>query len=199
MIRSALLAALLLAAPAAAERGVVPVGPREGNPPAASYPQDGAFVYSPDPACPTVGRTLPDLPKALCMRAKALEYLIREVAERRVIPGPGFTACQSWADFAFPTCVDWAIRLRTPEIRWGMSPVYLTGHIGGVPWTGCVAGVSYPTFIRVSLADESRIYRLASWETANGIVVYWLDLRESGDGPIVSAATNYAAQACGVQ
>ncbi len=213
MIRSLLLAALLVASFAAAERGVepdmgpfrdgqlvtVPTGPRTPpSEPGSSYPQDGAFVYREDARCTTGNRAMPNLATALCMRNKALEYLIREVSERRVIPGPAFVACNSWAPYAFPACVDWWVRLHTPEIRFALSPVYVEGHIGGVPYVGCAAGVSYPTYARVSIADLPRSYRLAAWETANGIVVYWLDLRESGDGPIVSAATNYAATACGI-
>jgi len=196
----AFLVALPLAADARAqgERSVVPVGARPAPPPE-TFPADGAFVYQPDPRCTHlgVGYTLPDLAKSICMRGKAIEYLIAEVGAKRIIPGPAFTQC-NWAwpsDPSWRNCTEYAIRKATPELRFGMSPFWTRGNIGGEPFEGCAAGVAYQTFVRVSLADLPRSYSLSSWETANSILFYLLNL--PGDGPSTAAATAYAAAACG--
>ena len=173
------------------------------TPPPETFPLDGAFVYNADPRCVQygVGLTLPDLQKAVCMRSRALEYLIGEVSAKRLIPGSGFSQCDyAWgSDSSWAACVEYAIRAVTPEIRLGQSPFWTRGNISGQPWEGCAAGVAYPQHIRVSIHDLPRSYRLVSWETANAIVYYLLDLPTAGDGPAVSAATSHAAAACGVQ
>jgi hypothetical protein len=200
MRRFALLA-LLLTVAGCGTAGVsvtsAPVSMIETLAVADSYPLDGVFIYRPDPKCPGRGVIIPDLAMAFCMRAEALNYLIREVAAARVRPGPAWTSCSYPSDPNWKNCVEYAIKAAMPEIRFGQSPRWLTGSIQGVPWTGCAAGVASHTFIRVSLADESRIMRLVAWETSNVLLAHYLDLYASADGPITAAATNYAAQACG--
>ena len=172
----------------------VSVGPHIVGP----YPADGVFVYEQDTRCPGVSDTLPSLSTAICWRAKALEYLIREVAAKRVIPGPAFAAC-NWAysePVSWAACVETQIRNATPELRFARSPVWVEGSISGVPYTGCAAGVAYQPFVRVSLADASRIYPLCAWEASNSILAYTLDKWADADGPITSAATDYARAAC---
>ena len=179
-------------------RGTVPIGSRPTPTPAPTYPLDGVFVYQPDPLCPSVGTTIPDLAKAVCMRSKALEYLAIEVGAKRIIPGPKFIAC-NWAWSSNPawiSCVDYAIRNATPEIRFGMSPFSTRGSIGENEWQGCAAGIAYETYVRISIADLPRSYALAAWEPSNTILVNLLDLRASGDGPIVEAALAYALTKC---
>lgn len=167
------------------------------------YPLDGAFIYQPDPACASngVGVYFPDLITSVCMRTKAAEYLIREVGAKRIIPGAKFKACDwAWSvQTSWQKCVEVELNTKLPEIRFGQSAYFVNGSIEGVPWTGCAAGVAFDKFIRVWLTTEgSRVYKLVSWETSNSELAYVLDLYTSADGPITGAATNYAAQACGV-
>lgn len=172
----------------------VSVGPNLIGP----FPLDGAFVYERDTRCPGVSDTLPSLSVAVCWRGKALEYLIREVAAKRVIPGPAFVVC-NWAysePVSWAACVETQIRNATPEIRFARSPSWVEGSIQGVPYTGCAAGIAYQPYVRVSLADASRIYPLCAWETSNSILAYTLDRYAAADGPITSAATDYARAAC---
>lgn len=165
------------------------------------FPLDGAFVYEPDPVClgSGAGSVLPNLTTAICMRAKAIEYVRKEVQAGRIQPGPRFTACSYFGDPNWPNCIAFALAKVTPEIRFGVTPRYVNGSIGGVPYSGCAAGIAFGKYIRVSIADLPRSYRLVSWETGNALLAYVLDLYTSADGPIVGAATNYAAAACGVQ
>jgi len=165
------------------------------------FPLDGAFVYEADPVCldSGVGSILPNLTTAICMRAKAIEYIRKEVQAGRIQPGPRFTACTYFGDPNWPNCVAFALAKITPEIRFGVTPKYVNGSIGGVPYSGCAAGIAFERYVRVSIADLPRSYRLVSWETGNNVLAYTLDLYTSADGPIVGAATNYAAAACGVQ
>ena len=172
----------------------VSVGPNVIGP----FPLDGVFVYERDTRCPGVSDTLPSLSVAVCWRGKAIEYLVREVAEKRVTPGPAFTIC-NWAysePVSWAACVETQIRNATPEIRFARSPSWVEGSIQGVPYTGCAAGIAYPMYVRVSLADQSRLYPLVSWETSNSILAYTLDRWADADGPITSAATAYARAAC---
>ena len=90
------------------------------------------------------------------MRSRAVEYLISEVSARRVVPCPAFRACANWAPSAWPNCIDWYLRLHTPEIRWAQNPSWVEGHIGGVPWGGCAAGIRYPEYVRGSFAGPAR-------------------------------------------
>lgn len=159
----------------------------------------GAFlVYGPDPRCEGRGYVIPDLVLCTKMRDKAAEYVCREVQQGRVVPGPGFRDGTYFGDPNWPNAIEFAVRRAIPEIRFGVSPVWVEGSIGGVTYTGPAAGVAYPTFIRVSLADPSRILRLCAWETSNSLLAYLFDLYNSADGPITAAATDYAAAACGV-
>ena len=179
---------VVTAAPAAVGPGVV--GPT---------PPGAFFVYGPDPRCEGRGSIIPDLVLCTAMRDKAAEYLVREVSAGRVRPGPKFRACSYLSDPAWPNCIEFAVKAALPEIRFGVSPVWVEGSIGGVTYTGPAAGVAYPTYIRVSLADTSRIYRLCAWETCNSLLANLFDLWTSADGQITGAATNYAASHCGVQ
>lgn len=165
------------------------------------FPLDGAFVYEADPVCldSGIGVTIPNLTTAICMRAKSIEYIRKEVQAGRIIPGSRFTACTYFGDPNWPNCIAFALAKVTPEIRFGVTPRYVNGSIGGVPYSGCAAGIAFERYIRVSIADLPRSYLLASWEAANSILFYHLDRRDLADGYVVSAATNYAAQACGVQ
>lgn len=172
----------------------VSVGPNLIGP----FPLDGMFVYERDTRCPGVSDTLPSLSVAVCWRGKALEYIVREVAAKRVTPGPAFVACD-WAysePVSWAACVETQIRNATPEIRFARSPSLVDGSIQGVPYTGCAAGIAYPRYVRVSLADQSRLYPLVSWETSNSVLAYTLDRWADADGPITSAATAYARAAC---
>ena len=172
----------------------VSVGPNLIGP----FPLDGVYTYERDTRCPGVSDTLPSLSVAVCWRGKALEYLIREVAAKRVIPGLAFAAC-NWAysePVSWAACVETQIRNATPEIRFARSPSWVEGSIQGVPYTGCAAGIAYQPYVRVSLADASRIYPLCAWETSNAILAYTLDRYAAADGPITSAATDYARAAC---
>lgn len=172
----------------------VSVGPNLIGP----FPLDGMFVYERDTRCPGVSDTLPSLSVAVCWRGKALEYLVREVAAKRVTPGPAFVACD-WAysePVSWAACVETQIRNATPELRFARSPSWVAGAIQGVPYTGCAAGIAYPKYVRVSLADWNRLYPLVSWETSNSILAYTLDRWADADGPITSAATAYARAAC---
>lgn len=162
------------------------------------FQADGIYVYERDTRCNGVSDTLPSLPVALCWRAKAIEYLVSEVAAKRLIPGRAFTVCD-WAYSApasWSACVEVQIRNATPEIRFARSPSWVEGSIQGVPYTGCAAGIAYPKYVRVSLADWNRLYPLVSWETSNSILAYTLDRWADADGPITSAATAYARAAC---
>ena len=90
----------------------VSVGPNVIGP----FPLDGVFVYERDTRCPGVSDTLPSLSVAVCWRGKAIEYLVREVAEKRVTPGPAFTIC-NWAysePVSWAACVETQIRNATP-------------------------------------------------------------------------------------
>lgn len=163
------------------------------------FPLDGAFVYEADPVCidSGVGSILPNLTTAICMRAKAIEYVRKEVQAGRITPGPRFKDCTYFGDPNWPNCVVFALAKVTPEIRFGVTPKYVNGSIGGVPYSGCAAGIAFEKYIRVSIADLPRSYRLVSWETSNATLAYVLDLYTSADGPITAAATAYAAAACG--
>ena len=168
-----------------------PIGP---------FPLDGAFIYMPDPQCLQngVATQFPDLAKSICMRAKTIEDLIGEVTAGRVATGQGFRDCTYPSDPAWPSCIERVLRGATPEIRFGQTPFWVVGSIGGVRYVGCAAGVAYETYVRVSISDASRIYRLVSWETANSLLAYTLDRFTAADGPVTAAATSYAASACGV-
>ena len=168
--------------------------------PLGPFPLDGAFIYMPDPQCLQngVATQFPDLAKSICMRAKTIEYLIGEVTAGRVAVGQGFRDCTYPSDPAWPSCIERVLRGATPEIRFGQTPFWVVGSIGGVRYVGCAAGVAYSSFIRVSLADASRVYRLVAWETSNSILAYTLDRFTAADGPVTAAATSYAASACGV-
>jgi len=164
------------------------------------FPLDGAFVYEADPICfdGGTGYILPNLTTAICMRGKAVEYLRKEVQAGRIVPGPRFTACTYPGDPNWPNCVEFALRKVSPEIRFGMTAKWVNGSIGGVPYSGCAAGIAYQPYIRVSIADLPRSYRLVAWETSNSVLAYTLDLYSSADGQITAAATDYAAAACGL-
>jgi hypothetical protein len=181
------------------EMTVIPAQPVAVTPGVIGPTPPGAFlVYGPDPRCEGRGFVIPDLMLCTAMRDKAAEYVTGEVQSGRVRPGPGFTACTWPSDPAWRNCIEFAVKRAMPEIRFGVSPVWVIGHIGGVPYEGPAAGVAYQTFIRVSLADTSRIMRLCAWETANCLLAYLFDLPTYGDGPVTAAATDYAARACGV-
>lgn len=164
------------------------------------FPLDGAFVYQADTRCGAAATVLPNLATMICMRTQATQYLINEIAWKRFTPGFNFTAC----DWAYPNqpqwqrCVGDYLSARLPEIRLGVTPAWVSGSIGGQPFDGCASGVAYPTYIRVSIADLPRSYRLVGWETVNTFLAYTLDRYTAADGPIVAAATNAAALACGV-
>jgi hypothetical protein len=198
-MRLLLLAALLSTTLAGAERGVVTVGPRADQPPE-TFPLDGAFVYQADPRCSSlgVGYVLPDLQKSVCMRGAAIEYLVREVGAKRVVPGFKFKTCDwAWSsDSSWAFCTERAIREATPELRFGQSPFWTRGNIGGELYEGCAAGVAYQSHVRVSIADLPRSYLLSAWEPTNSVLFYLLDL--PGDGPVTAAATAYAAAECGI-
>ncbi len=197
---SALLAVAALVAWVAGAQTTVPIGPRPTPPPEPSYPLDGAFVYQPDPHCPGSSNVLPDLATAVCMRAKATEYLINEISARRLEPGPAWTECNGWSSFARPGCVAMSLGYRLPEIRFGQSAVYLKGNLAQVETWGCFGGVAYERHILVSLHDgATHAYTWTAWETGNSLLRYTLDLGHLTDGSIPAAATRYAAQACGVQ
>lgn len=166
--------------------------------PLGPFPLDGAFIYHADAQCPgPVATQIPDLALAVCMRGKAIEYLTREVSEGRVGVGPKFTACTYPSDPAWKSCIEFALAKAIPEIRFGQTPFWVQGSIGGVPYNGCAAGVAYQTYIRVSLSDTSRVYPLVAWETSNALLAYTLDRYTAADGPVTAAATSYAANACG--
>lgn len=80
-------------------------------------PLDGVYTCERDTRCPGVSDTLPSLSVAVCWRGKALEYLVREVAAKRVTPGPAFVACD-WAysePVSWAACVETQIRNATPD------------------------------------------------------------------------------------
>ncbi len=164
------------------------------------FPADGIYVYERDTRCPGVSDTLPSLQVALCWRAKAIEYLVSEVAAKRLIPGRAFTVCD-WsysAPASWAACVEVQIRNATPEIRFARSPSWVEGSIQGVPYTGCAAGISGdPIF--VSLAQPVRTWGLHGWEAANEFLWRTMDRADLTDGPIVSESTSAALAACGVQ
>lgn len=191
---------LLLALVLVAQVDVVRAPVRQPVTQEPTYPEDAFLVYQPDPLCAqhAIGYQLPEAHVAICHREKAIEYLIREVSEKRVIPGPAFRACDyAWSQPAsWAGCVDYQIRSATPEIRWGMSPYYVVGSTGGKPYTGCVAGVSYPQFIRVNLGQPYRIMDLVTNETTNVILAYVIDRYNDSDGPIAGAAIQYANAHC---
>lgn len=178
---------VVTAAPVAVGPGVI--GP---------MPPNAFLVYAADPRCEGRGSIIPDLVLCTAMRDKAAEYLVREVSAGRVRPGPDFRACTFPSDPNWANCIEFAVRAALPEIRFGVSPVWVEGSIGGVTYNGPAAGVAYPEYIRVSLADQSRIYRLCAWETANSLLANLLDKWADADGPITAAATDFAAAQCGV-
>ena len=161
-------------------------------------PPGGFWVYGPDARCVGRGNVIPDLVLCTKMRDSAAEYVRKEVQAGRVRPGPKFTACTYPSDSNWPNCIEFAVKAAMPEIRFGVSPAWVDGHIGGVPYSGPAAGVAYSTFIRVSLEDVSRIYKLCAWETSNSLLNYLFDLPTAGDGPVTAAATAYACAANGV-
>lgn len=159
----------------------------------------GAFlVYGADPRCAGRGNVIPDLALCTAMRDKAAEYVRKEVQARRILPGPKFVTYTYPSSPDWPNAIEFAVKKAIPEIRFGISPAWVDGHIGGAPFSGPAAGVAYATYIRVSLADTSRIYRLCAWETANSLLAYLFDLPNQGDGPVTAAATDFAATAAGV-
>lgn len=180
-------------------RLVTPIGPRTYPvpDPGPTYPLSGYFVYQPDPACPTVGSMLPDSARTICQRAKAIEYLIQEVQSGRLTPGPAWKDCTYRSDPAWPYCVEFSIKAHVPEIRFGMSPVWVRGVIGTAPFEGCAAGVAYSDWVRVSIADLPRSYLLVSHETTNTLLFYFLDRRDLADGYVCNEAVSYARSACG--
>lgn len=181
------------------EMTVVPAGPVTVDPGVIGPTPPNAFlVYGPDARCEGRGNVIPDLALCTAMRDRAAEYVMREVQAGRVRPGPKFTGATYPSDPNWPNAIEFAVRAAMPEIRFGVSPVWVEGNIGGVPYSGPAAGVAYERYIRVSLADPSRVYRLCSWECANGLLFYLFDLPTAGDGPVTAAATAYAAAACGV-
>ena len=161
----------------------------------------GAFlVYGPDPRCEGYGNVIPDLVLCTAMRDRAAEYLVREVSAGRIHPGPKFTSCTYPSDPAWPSCISYTVHNALPEIRFGVSPVWVEGSIGGVPHNGPAAGVAYEHYIRVMLCDPDprRVYLLCAWECSNSLLAYLFDLYTEADGPITSAACAYAAAECGV-
>ena len=92
--------------------------------PLGPFPLDGAFIYMPDPQCLQngVATQFPDLAKSICMRGKAVEYLIGEVTAGRVAVGQGFRDCTYPSDPAWPSCIERVLRGATPEIRFGQTP-----------------------------------------------------------------------------
>lgn len=166
--------------------------------PPVSMPAGAHIVYDVDPRCDTVGRVIPDLVLCRAMRDAAAEYLTQEVGANRIVPGPKFPAWTFPSSPDWPACVASLVMQHIPEIRLGLSPAWVDGAIGGVPYSGPAAGVAYADYIRVSIADPSRIYRLCAWETSNSLLAYLFDLPNAADGPITAAATDYAATACGV-
>lgn len=191
---SALLAVAALVALAAGAQvtgRIVPV------PDPVTYPQDGVFVYSADPTCPGVNATVPALAPAVCMRAKALEWLRDEVRYSRVTPGPAWRDCTYPGDPNWGNCLEFAFRGYTPEIRYGQSAKWVYGLRAGVPMWVCATGIAYSSHIRVSLAHST--YRLVAWETLNSALNYRPDRRDLTDtSAVVGVGTNWAAAACGV-
>lgn len=182
-------------------RLVTPIGPRTYPvpDPGPTYPHDAYVVYQPDPQCPGIGNVLPDSAKSICMRTKAIEYLIQEVQNGRLAPGP------AWKDCTYPSapewryCVEFSIKAHVPEIRWGMSRVYLFGILAQVPTWVCAGGVAYDGFIRVSLHDgATHAYTWTAWETINSALHYHLDRKDLTDSAFVGVGTNWAASQCGV-
>lgn len=188
-----LLSALLLAAPLSAQIAPPRTTP---TPTPASYPADGFYVYEADPTCPGASNVIPPASPAVCMRAKALLWLRSEVEFSRLIPGPAWTDCsrgQSWS-----SCLEFAFLRYSPEIRYGQSRKYVKGNLAQTEQWVCAAGISYPTYIRVSLAHST--YRLVAWETLNSALRYRLDRGDLTDSSaVVGVGVNAAAAACGVQ
>lgn len=193
-MRSLLLAALLIAAPAAAQVAPPRTTP---TPTPASYPADGFFVYEADSICPGTSNVIPPASPAVCMRAKALLWLRSEVEYSRLIPGPAWTDCSrglSWS-----SCLEYAFFRYAPEIRFGRSRKYVRGNLSQTETWLCASGISYPAYIRVTLSTAST-YRLVAWETLNSALRYRLDRGDLTDSSaVVGVGVNAAAAACGVQ
>lgn len=166
--------------------------------PPVSMPAGAFLVYDADPRCEGEGRVIPDLALCRAMRDSAAEYLTREVSANRIVPGPKFPSWTFPSSPDWPSCVASLVMQHIPEIRFGLSPLWVDGAIGGTPYSGPAAGCAYESYIRISLADSARIYRLCAHECANALIVYLFDLAHEGDGLIVNAAVNYAATANGV-
>lgn len=178
-------------------RITVPVGPRPTPTPPVTYPADGFFVYEADPTCPGSSNVVLAAAPAICMRAEALEWLADEVRYSRLTPGPAWRDCTYPSDPNWASCLSYTFRSYAPEIRFGQSRKWTYGVLAQVPQWVCATGIAYSGFIRVSLASPVA-YRLVAWETLNSALHYRLDRKDLTDGAVVSAGTNAAAQACGV-
>lgn len=194
-MRLLILAALL----ATSALGQTPIGsrPTPTPTPVPPNPADGVFVYNADPTCPGSSAVVPPMAPAVCMRAKALEWLRDEVRYQRLAPGPAWRDCTYPSDPAWPYCLEYAFLRYAPEIRFGQSAKWIYGNRLQVEGWYCATGISYQSYIRVSLAHAT--YRLVAWETLNSALRYRLDRKDLTDGAVVSAGVNAAAAACGVQ
>lgn len=191
------LALLALATVVMAERAGEPIGPRPTpTPTPASYPADGVYVYERDPTCPGSSNVVPPVAPAVCMRAKALEWLRSEVEFGRLLPGPAWRDCSRGSSWS--SCLEYAFLRYSPEIRYGQSAKWVYGNRAQVEGWYCAAGIGYSTYIRVSLAHST--YRLVAWETLNSALRYRLDRGDITDSSaVVGVGVNAAAAACGVQ
>lgn len=81
------------------------------------FPLDGAFVYEADPVCldSGVGVVIPNLTTAICMRAKSIEYIRKEVQAGRIIPGPRGRTARTHLTPRGPTA--WSSRSRRTSRR----------------------------------------------------------------------------------
>ncbi len=194
-----LLAALLLASFAAAERGVVPVGPR--TPPSADdvvWVINGWPIMPGSPECAPrgVGGYVPTEERlraldsalgtimAVDLESGTLTTPLTYAEWRMVISlwwPPVFTARPTWVS--------------TTSIPPGYSANCTDPHSGAPAWCGCAAG--YATVPpQIDTSDPARTEKLWLWERCNNRLglLRRADLFDAG---YISNATNRAAALCG--
>lgn len=196
-MRPLLLAALLLAAPMAAERGVVPIPPREAPIADDVIPViNGSAVWPGDVSCTPHGTVLyVPSPERTEQIARAVLTILQIDLDQGVLTTP-----VPYAVWRATTKLYWPpqFRDRPTYVMAAVPPGYAPNcfNASGEPrLCVCAAGIGYLTPV-IDVSDPDRTEKLIAWETLNAQLGL-LNRADLWDGPVVSGIVERTANLIG--
>lgn len=191
-MRPLLLAALLLAAPMAAERGVVPVPARPPITADDVIPViNGSAVWPGSVECKPYGTTVyvPSRSRAKYIRDTTRRFIEFDLDSGALVTPVPYDVWRAVIK------LDWEQQFFDRPIysQYAVPPGYTPNC--GQYWCGCAAGVGTLT-PQISVSDPSRVEPLISWEVCNATLGL-LQLSSKWDGAYVSSVTTRVAAEIG--